>query len=266
MDLSQFVFIAVGLLVFSIVMIGAGLALNRRQKGAEAEKIAEQKRALFADPPVHPAEPEAPAPPPAAGGLEILRVSRRPADGGLTVQMMGQTAEHAGEMTPGQAEQLKNFVREMALWVEGRGALPHTGPSDSLTGPGFGPQPVAHPGTAGAGPGVPVDPNVSFADTLPPMPGTRELILGRRTKPEKSGQAPEPPKSIAAQIDEILQEMLARDPLAGSTIRLSEDPTGGLKIIHNTHTYQAIDDVEDEAARDIIKRAVQVWNEKNRLG
>jgi len=295
MDLNQFLLIAGGLLVFSILLIGMGLVLYRYQK--KDEETPEAKRtpspapvrdappweaqvpAVSAPAEVPPAVQQTVGPPqPAAGGdpLEILRVYRRPIDGSLSLNVMGQRADHIGEMTPGQVEQLKKVVREIALWVENRSAPSSQGavPTPEAGRRAGDPAPAESPGAPGPEAGEPaiepnpresITPGAYFADSLPPMPGARDLILGRRKKPEKQEESQEPPKSIAAQIDEILQGLLAASPRQGGDIRLSEDPGGGLSIVHGDRRYQAIDEVEDAEARVLIQRAVQLWNERNNL-
>ena len=268
MELNQFFLIAGGLLFLSILLIGAGAAMYRNQKQSERKRISAQKLELRTGLPPAPLDPEPVREPQGGDTVEIMRVYRRPVDGGLRLQVMGEAADHVGEMTLGQVEQLKRVVREIAMWVENKAAPPAAGAGQTMAA-STGERPPGQTDSktdgqpGGASPG---QQGGYFADSLPAMPDTRDLLLGRRKKPVKAETPPEPPKSIAAQIDEILQSILASSPLRGQEIRLSEDPGGGLNIIHNAATYQAIDDVEDPAARNLIKPAVQAWNEQNKIG
>jgi hypothetical protein len=243
-------------------LIGAGVYLYRNQQRGEEARIAKTKRELRSEPGGLDLENAAEPVEAASDRLEVMRVYRRPIDGSLSLQVMGRTADQVEEMTPGQVEQLKRVVREIAIWVEGRSGAISTGGRPDLTGG------MAAPAAAETGaqedPGQ-VAPGAYFADTLPPMPPTRDLLLGWKKKPDKPEKALEPPKSIAAQIDEILQDLLAPSPLNNQGIRLSEVPGGGLLILHGARSYQAIDEVEDESVRALIKQAVQAWNERNNL-
>lgn len=66
-------------------------------------------------------------------------------------------------------------------------------------------------------------------------------------------------KSIVAQIDDILQEMLETSPLKSRGIRLMESPRGGMTIWVGLESYQAIDDVPDAEIVTLIRAAVEKW-------
>ena len=76
----------------------------------------------------------------------------------------------------------------------------------------------------------------------------------------KTPQAP--PKSIAAQIDEILQEKLATSPLNSSAIRLLELPGKGMVVMVGLDQYEGVDLVPDPEIRDLIRSAVAEWERR----
>ncbi|MBP9040607.1 MAG: hypothetical protein KBF64_02400 [Anaerolineaceae bacterium] len=78
--------------------------------------------------------------------------------------------------------------------------------------------------------------------------------------------APEPVKkvlSITEQISEILEEMLEGTPLKEKGIRLIENPQSGVDVWIGLDKYSGIDAVPDPAVKEMIRRAVIRWEERN---
>lgn len=71
------------------------------------------------------------------------------------------------------------------------------------------------------------------------------------------------PKSIAAQIDEILQEKLEISPLKDRGIRLMELPEKGLVVMVGTDEFDAVSDVPDPEVRDLLKECVTEWEKRS---
>jgi hypothetical protein len=69
-------------------------------------------------------------------------------------------------------------------------------------------------------------------------------------------------KSIAAQVDEILQEMLATSPLNSNAIRLLELPGKGLVVMVGLEQYEGVDAVPDVEIRNLIRSAVAEWERR----
>ncbi|MCL4868535.1 MAG: hypothetical protein KJ063_06195 [Anaerolineae bacterium] len=66
--------------------------------------------------------------------------------------------------------------------------------------------------------------------------------------------------SIAAQIDEILQQHLQADPvLARRNIHLRQSAAGGLIIEVDGHAYKRPNEIDDPHVREVIKRALKEW-------
>lgn len=202
--------------------------------------------------------------PPPEGMIEILRVYRNPFDAQLSMQFQGRDPHGAQGMSAGQLAQLKRVIHELAEWVE---QVPAADPVDTvhhgMEGSSPSKEATSESEREGTGPEKPL---VSFADTLPQQPEIKDMLPFRRKKIQlEPSEPPEPPKSIAMQIDEIIQNMLPGSPLSGQSIRLSEVPGGGLLIVHNGARYQGIDEVEDPDAKALIKKAVHTWNERNKI-
>jgi hypothetical protein len=72
------------------------------------------------------------------------------------------------------------------------------------------------------------------------------------------------PKSIAVQIDEILQEKLALSPLKDRGIRLMEMPNRGVVVLVGLETYDGVGEVPDPEIQALLKECVAEW--ENRRG
>lgn len=71
-----------------------------------------------------------------------------------------------------------------------------------------------------------------------------------------------PPRSIAAQVDEILQEMLVNSPMASRGIRLLELPNKGMVVMVGLNQYEGVEAVPDEEIRQVIRAAVAEWEQR----
>jgi hypothetical protein len=83
----------------------------------------------------------------------------------------------------------------------------------------------------------------------------------KKSNPKDKGQSAKPTLSIVEQIDEILQGILARNPVPGLTLRLSEDPREGVIVWVNSTRCVGIDAVNDPRAKEILRDAVQAWEQ-----
>ena len=319
MELNQFLLIAGGLLVVSLILLVGGIMLYRNRQeedapgpdkrariGTAAAVLPEEAAGgetgppatspdpsenVHADPPPDPGPmlkgPVAGAPQmtrkpipekgpagasdPPAGRVEILRVYRDPFDAELSLQVLGQQAQEVEQMSAAQLAQLKRVLAEIFARVEkapgtvGEGAAGERA-GDIYKADQASSRVAGDEGGATAGGSGSVKPSETFADSLPQQPEIREMLFPRRKAVMEKSEPPEPPKSIAEQIDEIVQSLLPNSSLNGQQIRLSEVPGGGLLIVHNGQRYQGIEEVEDPDAHALIKKAVQVWNERNKLG
>jgi hypothetical protein len=71
---------------------------------------------------------------------------------------------------------------------------------------------------------------------------------------------PEPEiKSIASQINEILQEQLVGTPLASRGITVNEGNDRGVMVTLDGKQYQGVMDVPDDDVRRAIRAAVLEW-------
>ena len=88
------------------------------------------------------------------------------------------------------------------------------------------------------------------APITPPPPPTAEQ--------PKNG-----PTTMVAQIDEILQEMLAQSTLGHRGVRLLETPPDGVVVWVGLERFDGLDAVPCPEVRQIIQAAVDRWEEEN---
>ena len=72
------------------------------------------------------------------------------------------------------------------------------------------------------------------------------------------------PRSIASQIDEILQEKLAELPLGGPPIRLIELPEKGMTVLVGLDQYSGIDEIPDPEVKALIRLSVAEWEKRTK--
>lgn len=70
------------------------------------------------------------------------------------------------------------------------------------------------------------------------------------------------PKSLAAQVDEILQERLLTSPLRERGIRLIELPNRGLVVLVGLEQYNGVDQVPYPEVQALIRECVQEWERR----
>jgi len=80
--------------------------------------------------------------------------------------------------------------------------------------------------------------------------------------PGKSSETPEPPKSIAAQIDAILSEKISGTKWEARGIRVMELPEKGVVVLVGLEQYDSVDAVPDEEIRDLLRSCVAEWEQR----
>jgi hypothetical protein len=72
-------------------------------------------------------------------------------------------------------------------------------------------------------------------------------------------------KSLAAQVDEVLQEKLPLSGLSHHLIHLVDLPNYGMSVQVDREQYPGIDAVPDEDIRNLIREAVEEWKKRSSL-
>jgi hypothetical protein len=204
--------------------------------------------------------------------LEIMRVWRIPPLGKLVIEVNGQRYKQLADIRdPKLKQRLLAAIGEMISFAGEYQTLVDAGVSPPLT------------------PSQPQKSEESDPETLTPEQAeflarleaerdelaTRKPTRGRARlskEPEplvvftetgdvKPAESPSGPKSIAEQIDAILQKQLATQPeLTGRSINLEQNPNGGLRINVDGAYYDKPADIPDRQVQLAIKMAVKAWN------
>jgi hypothetical protein len=104
------------------------------------------------------------------------------------------------------------------------------------------------------------------ADSSPPTPISplRDPINTLLRAVQSGGPKPEfQPKSMIAQIDDVLQEKLTALHLLERRIHLVETPDHGMAVQLGSAYYDGIEAVPDEKTRSLIRGAIQEWEYRN---
>jgi len=94
----------------------------------------------------------------------------------------------------------------------------------------------------------------------------RSKLLDIEKSQEETAESAEQIKSIAAQVDEVLQEKLASSPLKDRSIRLMELPGGGMVVMVNNEQFDGVNEVSDPEIRNLIQESVAEWERRLDIG
>jgi hypothetical protein len=164
-------------------------------------------------------------PAPANGLVEAARMWRDPVDGTLLPELDGSRPASPESLSPEQRDRLTRLAGDLLAWL---------GVSQPAEDPS--PLPEVRPAQVAQQTGTPASPL--------PAPTTSGPARG---------------KSIAAQIDEILQEDLAESPLKNRAIRLMELPGKGMVVMVGLDQYADVGSVPDAEIREAIRASVARW-------
>ena len=198
--------------------------------------------------------------------LEIMRVLRKPPMGKLVVGIGDKQFAHLNDVPDPKARQrILAAIGELVSFAGGYEVLENAG--------------LAPPSKALGSDRVRNDEELTpaqekFLESLKATPAETEApasqsrmrtLFDRRTERTTMAVAEEPvappqPRSIAEQIDVILQELIDQDSsLQGRGIRLESSNSGGLQINVDGETYQRPGQVPDKQVQELIKVALKRW-------
>ncbi len=182
-----------------------------------------------------------------AASVEGVRLWRDKTGDRLLIELDGQRIEGVDKLTSGQQMRLEKAAEDFTAWLR-----------KSPAG-----RREAHPGSRPE----------TRAELAPPVvkPARQDpvdlLVKAVQTDVKKVTVE----RSIAAQIDEILQERLSSPAYAASElknkgIRLMELPGKGLVVLVGLEQYTGIDEVPDAEVQALIRSCVAEWEERMSSG
>ena len=209
---------------------------------------------------------------------EIARLMRDNQTQDLVVQMDGKTFTSSLELTPPQQRRLSFSSNVLAKWLGQPAVDEPAAPADQSVSSApaeqpISPEPAEKPAMASPEPPMPASDWIP-AETVPSRPQNPVIpafftdhnpevkpvstqlpdVVGGILKP---AHTPTPAfKSIAMQINDILQERIAGTPFEKRGITVSDGPDHGVLVTIDGQKYPGVKDVPDESVRNLIRSAV----------
>lgn len=239
-----FVGLASGFILASILFL-----LVRTERASEAEQAVE----IASEPPL----------PTPDGRVEVLRLWRREDDDRLLAETQGRIYLSAARLEPDEHTRLALALVAFSQWMEEAPySLPIPSPAPTL-GAAETPAEKAPPSAETAAPPEPrpsAPPEDAPELAEPPRPSLNPFALWTRRRESREPVEEDPaPMTIAAQIDEILQEKLRSASMSDREVRLMEFPKSGMVILVGQDQYRDVAEVPDEEIRALIRESVADW-------
>ena len=217
------------LILVGIIGVGAGIAIGVMISGLRTEKPADSAREK--------SQPNM---------FETMKIMQDRKSGNLYPELNGKVVRYPAELSPSQRERLIAILESVLRWLR----PPKVGSEDLAKVP--------------AATSVPVNTNMDFPATQgAQQPKFSPIDMVARAVQSEVRSPTQPIRSIAAQIDEILQEQLVGSPLADRGIRLMELPSKGLVVMVGLDQYDEVGAVPDPEIQSMIRKAVAEWEERS---
>ncbi len=200
---------------------------------------------------------------------EVARLLRDKTTQDLVVTMNGHTFRQATELNPGQSRRLHFASNVLVKWLAAAppppaatgepGAETTQGELASATFPADEEWIPAESAPVEAEPKTVPPFTVEPTEEVKPVSTQFSDVVSDIIKPGASAPKTTEFKSIAAQIDEILQEMIADTPFEQRGITVNDTPDHGVMVTLDGKQYPGVKDVPDEEVRNLIRSAVAEW-------
>jgi hypothetical protein len=214
---------------------------------------------------------------------EVVRLLRDTQTQDMIVRIDGKDVKAVNELSPAQHHRLNFVSGVLAKWlvqsVPEASTAPeeHSSTSVESTVPEQQPSTTPTQGSLYGEDWIPaetvlLEPKTSYvppfedetAANVKPVSTNLPDIVGGVLNP-----APQPApvfKSIATQINDILQERMVGTPFAARGITVSDGPDHGVLVTLDGIKYEGVKDVPDEDVRSIIRSAVVEWEKVGNPG
>jgi hypothetical protein len=181
--------------------------------------------------------------PPPPGMIEVARFWRDENSPKNALEMDGNLYHRADELSPEQLVKLEVALRELATWI----GKPFQQTAPLIESGAFLTDQVNEP-----------------SGFKPPKMGPLD-ILKNTLDADVRAALKSAPKSLAAQVDEILQARLAGSDLEERGIRIMDTPSSDLVVMVGLEKYDGVDAVPDVEIQAVIREAVAEWARRSTL-
>ncbi len=248
MDTTSILILAAACLVMGVVLDNLVRLLTKKDTKPEGAP---------AQPPVEP--PKAASAPAGPAGLEeVARLWEENETHILVVEAAGKQYRLARELTSETRLKLESTLERLSNWL-GK-PLPASLSPQAEHPAAESPAEPAPPAAA------PIAIDMDAAGLPSSLPTVKKVSLNPVDVVANAFQAdvalPAVTKSLAEQVDEILQEKLLDSPLREKKIRLLDLPGGGLVVMVGLQKFDGIDAVPDEQVRAMLHEAVDEWGKR----
>ncbi len=190
---------------------------------------------------------------------ELLRLYRDQNSGALAMVVGKQVVKKPEELPEKARRALARLHADFGAWLGVAEQKPHPAPA-VLQPPGVVTPPAAETAAATLPP-IRLESFAQPVSDVKPVSVTVDSILANAISPEKTKNNP-PPKSIAAQIDEIVTEKLPLSAVKDRYIHIMELPVRGVVVCVDNKEYEGVGDVEDPQAKAFLKECVAEWERR----
>ena len=183
------------------------------------------------------------------GYFSLLRLLRKDEDSGLATEIDGVIFPDRKSLPEETIQRLEGIGREWMAWLEG---------NEGETG-----QPTPAPAAQNQSLVSPVKNVQQKKNFSSPLIQTDVLVDtgSKRIEAEQNIKLWKA-KTIAEQIDGILQEKILDSGLTGKEIRIYEDLSHSVVFQIDLKNYQSLDQIEDQEALLMIRSAVAEWEKR----
>jgi hypothetical protein len=205
---------------------------------------------------------------------ELARLWRDRTSGKVIVEMNSKMFSTPDELRSDQQAALSKALDELQLWLGADDLVARvltTTESSALPEPSPLVQSESLPAVSDAAKIVSLS-AASKAISHPPesevKPPSMQIgdIIAQVFSPEKTKTASKSIKSIAAQVDEIIQERLPGSAFKNRIISVTDLPGRGLLVRVDNLSYEGIGDVADADIRQFLRECVSEWERRSEIG
>ena len=163
----------------------------------------------------------------------------------LLVEVDNQILKDAKQANPDQRTKLEAIVERLTRWLNARADQPRQMSDVELpVRPVSGdPEPAVMPKAVKT-----VTPAPTLVDAIASVTASKPLVNQ---------------KSMAEQVDEILQEMISTSSQSHCSVKITQDPHGGIMVLLNGWQYSGLDSVPDVEIKALIRAAAAEWERRS---